>query len=290
MSGQLAVLTTLYHSSRSLAKYRIANYWRARLNWEAAGATVFTVESAVDGMAFTTPEKNSWHLRRRPGVHPWIKEHLVNYGLKRMPSRYTKIAWIDADVLFEGLDWPDRTCELLEQTPLIQMFDQAGWGVEDGSVAFRMASCVANAHRHGSIYTPPYYFYNHPGFGWAATRDFFQTTDGLFYRAGSMSGDAIMAAAFGLMAPPAWFISTSLAYKTWSESARAAVPGVPGYLAGQFCTHLWHGPVHERRYWEFDSALAKVNFSPDLDLIVEDEQLVCRRRSVNHVFERFGCT
>lgn len=288
--SRLAILTTLYHSGRSLSKYRIANYWRSRLNWEAAGAVVFTVESAVTGTPFATPEKNAWHLRRPHGAHPWIKEHLLNYGLKRIPSRFDKIAWIDADVLFEGLDWPDKTCELLEQTPLLQMFDQAGWGLEDGSVEFWMASCVANASRRGSIYTPPYYFYNHPGFAWAGTRDFFRTTDGLFYRAGSMSGDAIMAAAFGLMAPPAWFISESLAYKTWQAAARAAVPGIPGYLQGQRCLHLWHGPVHERRYWEFDSALARVNFSPDLDLTVdEDGQLVCRRRSVNNVFERFGC-
>jgi hypothetical protein len=253
---------------------------------------VFTVESALPGDAFVSPGTNSWHLYRDPGPHPWIKEHLLNYGIKRIPPQFTKIAWLDADVLFGETLWPEQACELLDSSPIIQLFELAEWGTQTGDVEFTMASCARNAHHQGSLYQAPYYLYNHPGFGWAATRDFLRTTDGLFYQAGSMSGDSVMASVFNMVAPTQQFIRDSVAYQRWHDAAKSMVSGLPGYLKGQICRHLWHGPLHDRRYWEFDNALAQVKFNPDTDIQIDSldaSQLRCRRPAVSKVFERFGC-
>ncbi len=55
----------------------------------------------------------------------WQKERLLNLTIDRVPDRYTKIAWVDADVLFTNPSWIVEASERLDEVPVIQPFSHA---------------------------------------------------------------------------------------------------------------------------------------------------------------------
>ncbi len=59
----------------------------------------------------------------------WQKERLLNILLDRLPKRITKVAWLDADLLFLNSDWARLASESLETWAAIQLFDYVRiWG------------------------------------------------------------------------------------------------------------------------------------------------------------------
>ena len=55
----------------------------------------------------------------------WQKERLLNLTIDRVPDRYTKIVWVDADVLFTNPRWIVEASERLDDFPVIQPFSHA---------------------------------------------------------------------------------------------------------------------------------------------------------------------
>ncbi|NJM54582.1 MAG: hypothetical protein HC841_00420 [Verrucomicrobiae bacterium] len=52
----------------------------------------------------------------------WQKERLLNLAIARLPPSVTKVAWVDADILFLDPDWAYRAEEMLDEHPVIQLF------------------------------------------------------------------------------------------------------------------------------------------------------------------------
>ena len=104
----------------------------------------------------------------------WQKERLLNLTIDRVPDRYTKIAWIDADMLFDNARWAVEASDRLDEFPVIQLFSHAirlrpnetsyfGGGERYRSFGFTRAALPALSRLR-------YLIHGHTGFAWAADR------------------------------------------------------------------------------------------------------------------------
>jgi hypothetical protein len=74
----------------------------------AAGAPLLVVELAFGEQPFRLGGIDGL-LQLRSGDVIWQKEHLLNLGIARLLAEaWKKVAWLDADVVFESPDWAER--------------------------------------------------------------------------------------------------------------------------------------------------------------------------------------
>ena len=120
LPGKLAVLTTHFNP---------AGYERSRNNFnifeegmKKQGADLWIVEVAFGKDDFHLPS-NEKTIRLRAGDIIWQKEAALNVLIERLPSEYDKIAWVDADLIFNNDNWLNETSSILEEYPVAQCFD-----------------------------------------------------------------------------------------------------------------------------------------------------------------------
>lgn len=128
----------------------------------------------------------------------WVKERLINPAIARLPSQVTKVAWLDADILFTNPTWAQETAALLDEWPLVQPQERVG-RMAQGQLTFagrsrrsfacqlqrRPESAHLSAAAHGQ-----------PGIAWAARRDLIER-HGLYDAAIIDGGDELFAHAAG---------------------------------------------------------------------------------------------
>src|SRR5438034_3478022 len=73
----------------------------------------------------------------------WHKERLLNILIRKLPPRYTKVAWIDGDVLFPDSRWFQWASELLDTYDLIQLYDRVEQRNNDGQTIGELAGLAA---------------------------------------------------------------------------------------------------------------------------------------------------
>ncbi|MBE2240332.1 MAG: hypothetical protein IAE81_21275 [Caldilineaceae bacterium] len=168
--ADLWVVTTYYNPARYRTKR--ANYERFAAPIRAAGIPFVTIECAFGDEPFElTVSPAVIQVRGRDVM--WMKERLINLAISQLPAHATKIAWLDADILFTNPDWAVQTSVLLDRWPLVQPHDRVG-RMARGKLTFngrsrrsfacqlqlRLESARLGAAAHGQ-----------PGIGWAARRD-----------------------------------------------------------------------------------------------------------------------
>lgn len=214
-------------------------------------------------------------IRLRTSAALWQKERLINCGLARVPDRYTKVAWIDADIVFQNTDWATRASELLEDVAVVQLADRivrlprgcqayTGVGQVWGSFAavyveHPNAMLLGDFERHG-----------HTGFGWAARRSVLG--HGLYDACIAGGGDHVMAHVFcgdwesqcltRMMGPDSAWYHNAVA---WAAKAYPLVRARLGVVSGA-ALHLWHGDIASRQHGLRYEALRNARFDPDRDL------------------------
>jgi hypothetical protein len=199
----------------------------------------------------------------------WHKERLLNVLIKQLPSRFTKVAWVDCDVIFARDDWAATTSRVLDEFPVAQLFShgvfldkdqQPGnwWGSKKHARYPSVAYQQGNAHP-GS---------KHPGLAWAGRRDWLDEI-GLFDRYVLGSGDVVMA--YGFFSEPNHDLDQRLppravAYaRDWIGKARERIGGRVGCVPGT-ALHLWHGDLKDRKYNDRHTLLKLNSFDPDRHL------------------------
>jgi hypothetical protein len=83
----------------------------------------------------------------------WQKERLLNLAVAALPPQFTKVAWIDADVLFTDPDWARNTARALDDAVVVQLFETGvllprahGVRVGGAAVVSRSARAVRSLH------------------------------------------------------------------------------------------------------------------------------------------------
>ena len=102
---------------------------------------------------------------------------LLNLISKKVPVKYKKIIWIDADVFYKDELWIDKTSESLNRYKIVQPFSKCIYLDKFGNVLIN--------NRIGLVYgykniPKDFRVWNYnSGFAWAAKREFFENF-GLF--------------------------------------------------------------------------------------------------------------
>jgi hypothetical protein len=189
--------------------------------------------------------------------------------MEQLPAQFSKVAWVDADVVFLNPVWHSKASDLLKSYDLVQLFDHV--------LQLDASGAVASVHQglagHIALGLPdPFDFGKSntwPGIGWAATRELLES-HGLLDTMVVGGADSLIAlAAYGC-----WdhFLVDALSdglrrhWKAWGSRFHEAVGGrvacVPGGVV-----QLWHGSALARQYIERLEILRVNDFDPETDLV-----------------------
>jgi hypothetical protein len=115
----------------------------------------------------------------RSKSHLFYKEELFNRLVTFIPEQYTKIMFLDSDIIFNCVDWVDRLSDILDTKDIVQVFER---------ICYLDLTYNENYWVNASTVD---YNTNSSGFGWAMTRSFFTQIGGFFDRCTLGSGDSI---------------------------------------------------------------------------------------------------
>jgi hypothetical protein len=215
------------------------------------------------------------HLKVSHDSRIWLKENLINLGVKLLPKNWKYMAWIDADITFLNENWVNDTIEELHTADVVQLWQNAvnlgskGETLKiDKSFAYMF---IASGTKWTS--TDKYGFW-HTGYAWACTRKAFDEMGGLIDWAILGSGDRHMAMALAGLgsasAPGNIHENYKILLKLYeSRVKRFKVAWVDGTII-----HYWHGSFADRRYKERWDILTKNNYDPYEDIGYTDEGCV----------------
>jgi hypothetical protein len=209
----------------------------------------------------------------------WQKERLVNAALRDLPDQFTKIAWIDGDVVFSNSRWICDTSDALETLAVVQPFEtavrlpaNASRLPPDEDHVGEVSFAAMFRERTGTVEGHDYWAHGHTGFAWAARREWLEHT-GLYEACLSGTGDHLMAHSFvGTWECPCMFERMRPGprwqhYSSWSRDVyrliRSRVGSVPGTVMS-----MWHGKetVRNDGYYRADHRLDDLGFDPYRDV------------------------
>jgi hypothetical protein len=273
----LGIVTSYFNPCRY--RTRAENFERFVAPIRAAGIPLVIVEARFDGGEWTLdPRHGSMRVMARDLM--WQKERLLDMGMAWLPEHCTKVAWLDADVLFEDPAWARKTSDLLETAMVVQPFSDAvrlaPRSLSPSKTDDRHQSFAAMyTHKPESLEHGRYELHGHTGFAWAARRDLL-AHHGLYDTLIAGSADHLMAHAFAGDLNSKCIVRTlgtggrHLAhFRKWARRVHADVEGRLAYVPGQLL-HLWHGTIAKRRYAERNRELRAFGFDPAVDLRIAD--------------------
>jgi hypothetical protein len=268
----VAVVTSYFNSHKYASKRRGFGLFRDSM--ERSGVPLFIGECAFSDHAFELePSDSVFRFRSRDVM--WQKERLINLTIERLPDRFTKVVWVDADVLFTNPRWLVEASESLDRFPVIQPFSHAvrlrpgetsdfGGGERSRGFCFTHSAIPALSRLR-------YHIHGHTGFAWGADRELLSTI-GLYDAAIVGTGDHLMAHAFcGDFATPCLQVVFGGSpgylehFRRWAESAWERVHGRLGFVGGA-ALHLWHGETVNRGYARRYRRLTARGYDPQVHL------------------------
>lgn len=179
------------------------------------------------------------------------KEALLNLVAFDLPKEVKFVAWIDADVMFTNLKWAAQTVEALEHFKAVQLFTRCIFTDKEGRPSFAWQGTGATGKMDLTK--------AHPGFGWAARREFWDV-GGLYPYAVTGAGDVMIAAALQGCGLPKSFEESLGAdrggntFLKWNTAVHGWSRNEVGYLGGDLI-HEYHGSHKDRAYVERKDAL-----------------------------------
>lgn len=243
-----------------------SNYRRFRDGLDRQNVNPWIVEVAFGNDAFVLPA-GEVALQLRSNSVLWQKEAALNAVIRSLPAKYDKVAWIDADLIFEEDDWSHRVSTALDEFSLVQCFSEASLLDKEETMTFPARSSFARAQQEMHPYRSNFGF-SHPGLAWAARRDWLMR-GGLFESHVTGGSDALMAIAWLQIwdHPHLGRLNESLrqALRRWILNFGDDAAHDLGFANGRI-RHLWHGEEQDRRYAERLDYLINHRFAPENDL------------------------
>lgn len=184
----------------------------------------------------------------------FYKEALWNRLEKEIPSEYTKICFLDSDIIFERADWLDTLSEMLESYDLVHPFKNAKLLNISYTEYAVFESVIKKTDRFINT--------GGGGYGWAIRRDFFSNIGGFFDMCILGGGDelfytSIMNQSYNTSNNP-MFILLKNEYITYKMKVQEYCPRVT-FLESTML-HLFHGSIQNRNYETRYNVLKDVNW------------------------------
>lgn len=280
---KLAVATCFYNFAGY--KQPARNLRRFIRSMRSQGAPVYGVELILDGDMPVTTGQHGWsQLVVSPAAVMWQKEKLINAAVASVPDAYDAIAWIDCDIQMLRPNWKALAESALKSHAFVQLYDNALWTGEDGSLIAQRTACIKQ----------PDYSKSHAGFAWAAKRAFFEQI-GLYDLCVSGAGDiAFASAACNRVMPPQKLDSLpgGDSYEEWKARVVEYVKqhGRPSSIKNTV-VHEWHGDLknrdHQSRHFGMNTVIPEEHLIDRGPFYEWSESAPpAARRSVNRVFQR----
>jgi hypothetical protein len=231
----LAVCFVFFNPARS--KRLLMNYMYTVEKMRTALIPWYTIELCFGD---SPPEiYDAIHVRSKSVL--FHKERLCALLERKVSWWYTKVLFLDADIVFSQSGWYDDLSRLLDTHDAVQPFASAVW--------LDLTYTKANQERLSVLYMDKSKTYDpayHPGFGWAFRRSWFRKT-GFFQYGITGSGDTLSAAAWLGVEFPKGYLRPALApaYEDFKKLPKPRISCLPGTIY-----HLWHGTHANRKYVE----------------------------------------
>jgi hypothetical protein len=235
----MALCFVVFNPAQS--KRLMMNYLYVANLYRSFGLPVYTMELVFEGRDPEIPTSPTvFHVHGNS--HMFHKERLCRLLEQRVPRRFTKLAFLDADVIFDHTGWYDETSALLDTHDVVQPFEKAHW--MDLSYTEIELTRETVLKMNGPVWDFKY----HPGFAWAFRREWYRKY-GFFDWAVSGSGDTLSTSQWMSKTFPRNFKSLPAALRyVYKEYAQHPVPRIT-YRPGDIY-HLYHGSRKNRQYSE----------------------------------------
>lgn len=229
----MAVCFVFFNPARS--KKMLMNYFYTIEKLKLARIPYYTMELTFGDHV---PEiLDAFHVKGNSVL--FHKEVMCSLMEKKIPSRFKKLLFMDADVIFGNPKWYDEVSRLLGTYEVVQPFASCVWLDSTYTKLVQTRLSVAYMNRL-SLYNHNY----HPGFAWAFQRKWFKEVG--FYQHGiTGSGDTMSTAAWMDVKFPAGYLHPSLV-PSYTEYSRMVLPKLA--CATGTVYHLWHGSAKNRKY------------------------------------------
>jgi hypothetical protein len=167
------------------------------------------------------------------------KENLCTLLEAKIPWYYSKVLFLDADLVFGNPDWYSEVSSALSDHDVVQPFTTAVWL----DITYTQATQI----RESVIYMDKKKTFDHklhPGFAWAFRRSWFRKV-GFFEYGVTGSGDTLSAAAWLGVKFPSTYLKPALvpAYQAFDNLPKPRITCTSGPIF-----HLWHGTHVNRKY------------------------------------------
>jgi len=229
----------------------------------------------------------------------WQKERLLNVALVALPPECQIVVWLDADILFDRDDWPQRAVEALDTSVMAQLFSRTCYLPHEVDFSRPLAEqrylqrrstasgLVGGVLQENTLSTTLEALKAHGmaidyanGHAWAMRRELLQRSG--FYEAMIVGGGdyVFLQAALGqfeaVRKGHAW-TPESHQYRhflRWAERFHDVVQGRIGMVPGDIF-NLWHGELLDRRYVPRHQILTAHDFDPDRDIAIDAHGSLC---------------
>lgn len=298
----LHVIRVISNPARYHSRYRLARQQEHFLK-TCPNIKLYTVEAAFGDRHHEIVEKtNPHHLLVRIKSEIWIKENMINLGVKHLLPRHWKyLAWIDGDVIWHKNDWGINTIQQLQHYPVLQPWQD---GLDLGryenvlshfkSFGFQhfrqfeeeLRVCTTgknssegwtNKNAASAMPKGDYRRYGHTGYAWACTRYFWENIGGLMDFCILGSADHNMALSFIGRVEKSIHQKMSEGFKRKCHEFQERALRVSQNEVG--CTtdrleHFFHGSKKRRYYGERWQILIHYKFDPYKDLMYDDQGII----------------
>jgi len=229
----MAVGLVFFNPAKS--KRMLMNYLYTIEKLKLAKIPYYTLELVFNRQE---PEiKDAFHVYAKSVM--FHKERLCALLEGMIPWYYSKVLFLDADIIFGNPDWYSEVSSALNDHDVVQPFTTAVWMDITYTKATQIRESVLFMNREKTFDHKL-----HPGFAWAFTRKWFRKV-GFFEYGVTGSGDTLSAAAWLSVKFPETYLKPALvpAYKEFDALPKPRITCTSGPVF-----HLWHGTHVNRRY------------------------------------------
>ena len=262
LEDKLHVITVMSNPCNFKTRYRLTSEFIKRMEQEP-NIILYVVELAYNEQEFkVTSASNPKHLQLRGTVPLWHKENMINIGIRKLlPKDWKAVAWIDADIKFEGIHWAEDTLKILNGgKDVVQLFTHCVFmdyyeQISKIYTSFGFQYC--NNFIKGRDIN-----YWHPGFAWACTRNAYDKIGGIYERAILGAGDNIFCHAFIKKSTESLEKGMSPAYIKSVMDYQNKFDGLRlGYVPVTI-SHYFHGTHENRKYRPREEILIQYQYNP----------------------------
>ncbi len=274
----LHVIGVVSNPVRYHSRYRLARQWQEAME-ATPNVKTYTVEAAFGDRHHEVTEQKDGHLQLRTKSEIWIKENMINLGVRHLlPRDWKYVAWVDADVFFREPHWAQETLHALQHFSIVQPWQQCAdlghhGNILDTHQSIGYLSQLGKLKPRGQSYPHG----GHSGFAWAATRDFWEQVTGLMDFCILGSADHHMALA--CLGEDDLRVSGKVEQGffrrcvEWKNRATKITHNQIGYVHGRI-EHSFHGPKRRRYYADRWKILVDNNYNPDTDLMYDAQGMI----------------